>query len=161
MNEVDKYNGAVLDELMKTAEQRINNANDNTKTVLEEKAVVEQDRDQYKSHYEQTVEIVKERDNTIKSRDDEIAALKAEITRKDNELNAAAGREISLNKVIDTKNKIVLQLKSDLVRSQESCVNLSMLLNDKIKKGTLNDVELSQPIEIGETVEAEETTKTL
>ena len=157
-NETDKTIELQLSEMKKTATDAINMANKSTEKALNEKAIVEQDRDQYKSHYEQTVEIVNQKDETIKSKDDEIASLKSEIEKKNNELAAANEREIGLNKVIDKANKENKDLREDKYKLQ---ISLATVAQQVLVEAKQENEELSQPIELGEVVESEETSKTL
>ena len=157
-NETDKIIEMQTSEMASNAKKAIMEANQNTQNVINEKTIVEQDRDQYKSHYEQTVEIVNQKDETIKTRDDEIAALKSELANKNEELSSSNAREIALNATIDKKNK---EIKGLNIKVSDLKISLATVAQQVLVEAKQENEELSQPIELGEVVESEETSKTL
>lgn len=104
MHETEKYANRQVEEITNVSKEAINNANNNTQRVLDEKSKVEKDRDQYKTHYEQTLDTVEEKNSTIASKDDEIRALKEEIERKNQEISARDKNIQELNISISEKD---------------------------------------------------------
>lgn len=158
MNETEKYADAKINEISEVSKEAIAKANDNTKNALEEKANVEQDRDNYKNNYEETLKTIEQRDQTIKSKDEEIASLKAEIEKKNNELAAANERELSLNATLDKKNKNIKDLSGQVINLKISLATVAQQVLNEAKEESL---DLSEPIEPSESVESEEPTKTM
>lgn len=114
MEETEKYANRQVTEIGIVARKAIDNANNNTQRVLEEKAVVENDRDQYKAHYEQTLEVVKQRNETIDAKDAEIESLKQELAKRD-EMIADKDRNIEeLNNTLIEKNNQITDLEADI-----------------------------------------------
>jgi len=114
MEETEKYANRQVTEIGIVSRKAIDNANNNTQRVLEEKAVVENDRDQYKTHYEQTLEVVKQRNETIDAKDAEIESLKQELAKRD-EMIADKDRNIEeLNNTLIEKNNQITDLEADI-----------------------------------------------
>lgn len=124
MAEAEVYASRQVEEISKVSKQAIDIANNNTQKVLDEKAIVENDRDQYKNHYEQTLEVVKEKNEIIDSRDNEITTLKGEIEEKNN--------------IISTKEKNIEELNTSLNERDEKIASLEDLIeNYKITLATM------------------------
>ena len=100
--------------IWKISKQAIDTANSNTQKVLDEKAVVENDRDQYKSHYEQTLEVVKEKNEVIDSKDNEISTLRGEITKKDNIISSKEKDIEELNASLNDRDERIASLESEI-----------------------------------------------
>lgn len=114
MEETEKYANRQVTEITEVSKKAIDTANGNTQIALEEKAIVENDRDQYKTHYEQTLEVVKQRNETIESKDAEIESLKQELAKRD-ELIDSKNRDIEeLNNTLVEKNNQISNLESDI-----------------------------------------------
>lgn len=159
-NEAKELVAKQLSEMSNTAKEAIINANQHTLDAKNELAIVEKDRDQYRSHYEQTVEVVKQKDGIITLRDDEITLLRSQLEDKNNELNAANERENNLNEENNAKAKEIELLKGkvkDLNIAIRTIVGQALEPSEKAE----NLDDSVQPIDLGETVEQEESTKTL
>lgn len=159
-NESKELVAKQLSEMSNTAKEAIINANQHTSDVKNELAIVEKDRDQYRSHYEQTVEVVKQKDGIIKLRDNEISSLRSQLENKNNELNAANEREIKLNEENNNKDAKIKLLEGK-VRDLNIAIRtiVGQALEPSGKDENLDDSV--QPIDLGKIDEQEETTKTL
>lgn len=158
-NEAKELVTKQLSEMSNTAKDAINTANQNTLNAKNELTAMEQDRNQYKSHYEQATEVVKQKDDIIKSRDDEINSLKAQLENKNNELKAANERENKLIEENKTKDRLAESLKRKVTSLKVAIVELGQSVEPS-EKSEISD-DLVQPIDLGETVEPEESPKTL
>lgn len=114
MVEAEVYASRQVEEISKISKQAIDTANSNTQKVLDEKAVVENDRDQYKSHYEQTLEVVKEKNEVIDSKDNEISTLRGEITKKDNIISSKEKDIEELNASLNDRDERIASLESEI-----------------------------------------------
>lgn len=114
MVEAEVYASRQVEEISKISKQAIDTANSNTQKVLDEKAVVENDRDQYKSHYEQTLEVVKEKNEVIDSKDNEISILRGEITEKDNIISSKEKDIEELNASLNDRDERIASLESEI-----------------------------------------------
>lgn len=114
MVEAEVYASRQVEEISKISKQAIDTANSNTQKVLDEKAVVENDRDQYKSHYEQTLEVVKEKNEVIDSKDNEISNLRGEITEKDNIISDKEKDIEELNASLNDRDERIASLESEI-----------------------------------------------
>jgi len=121
MEETEKYANRQVTEITEVSKKAIDTANSNTKKALEEKAVVENDRDQYKTHYEQTLEVVKQKNEiidtdkeTIAAKDAEIEALKQELAKRD-EIIADKDRNLEeLNSTLAEKDIQLAKYKTTI-----------------------------------------------
>lgn len=118
MEEAEKYANRQVAEITETAKTAITEANNNTKKALEEKAIVENDRDQYKTHYEQTLEVVKQKNEiidtdkeTIAAKDAEIEALKQELAKRDEIIANHERNEEELNSTLAEKDSQIANFK--------------------------------------------------
>ncbi len=142
MVETEKYANRQVEEITAVSKEAINNANNNTQRVLDEKAMVEKDRDQYKSHYEQSLNTVEEKNRTIDSKDAEIKALKEEIERK--------------NQEISNRDKNIQELNTSIAEKDGRIANYESKIEDyKVTLATMTR-ELGRNFQIASQMEVEE-----
>lgn len=142
MNETEKYANRQVEEITNVSKEAINNANNNTQRVLDEKSIVEKDRDQYKAHYEQTLNVVEEKNSTIVSKDDEIKALKEEIERK--------------NQEISVRDKNIQELNISISEKDSKISNYEAVIEDYKVTLTTMTRELGRNFQISSQVEPEQ-----
>lgn len=142
MVETEKYANRQVEEITAVSKEAINNANNNTQRVLDEKAIVEKDRDQYKAHYEQSLNTVEEKNRTIDSKDAEIKALKEEIERK--------------NQEISTRDKNIQELNTSIAEKDGRIANYESKIEDyKVTLATMTR-ELGRNFQISSQMNLEE-----
>lgn len=142
MNETEKYANRQVEEITKVSKEAINNANSNTQRVLDEKSRIEKDRDQYKAHYEQTLDTVEEKNRTISSKDDEIKSLKEEIERKNQEISA--------------RDKSIQELNVSISEKDGKISNYETIIEDYKVTLTTMTRELGRNFQISSQVEPEQ-----
>lgn len=147
MNETEKYANRQVEEITNVSKQAITNANNNTQRVLDEKIVVEKDRDQYKAHYEQSLETIEEKNKTIDSKDAEIKALKEEIERKNQEISERDKNIQELSTSISEKDTRITKYESDIEDYKVTLATMTRELGINFQKENqmeLNESEMSK-----------------
>lgn len=147
MNETEKYANRQVEEITNVSKQAITNANNNTQRVLDEKIVVEKDRDQYKAHYEQSLETIEEKNKTIDSKDAEIKALKEEIERKNQEISERNKNIQELSTSISEKDTRITKYESDIEDYKVTLATMTRELGINFQKENqmeLNELEMSK-----------------
>ena len=135
MIETEKYASRQVEEIAVASKQAIEKANSNTQKVLDEKAIVENDRDQYKSHYEQTLETVQQKNAVIDSKDEEIKVLESKIETKDNELSNKNSEIQSLNMTLNERNNYIATLESKISNYKVTLATLTKELGRNFQYG--------------------------
>lgn len=141
----NKFNERIILDMEKDAKKAIFQANENTKKEQQEKQVIQNDLEEYKNHYNQTLQVVETKNNEISEKDQMIESLKAELASKEELIKVNLEKENEYKLEIE-KRDIQIKDQESEIKNYKTTIKTLMSEGMNLNNSEVENVTIEGPV---------------